>query len=94
MTWYEIRVGLHSLNLITFLHFSNHKNPININGWNYHGGDKKGRPKKDQKMKNPHEPKQGRKLVPLVVGNAIRGWLDQLGGKDNFFFPLSHPQPL
>jgi hypothetical protein len=32
-------------------------------------GDKKGRPKKGQKMNSPQEPKKGRKLIPFVIGS-------------------------
>jgi hypothetical protein len=41
-------------------------------GRNHHKGDKKGRPKKGQKMNSLQEPKKkGRELVSLVVGGYL-----------------------
>jgi hypothetical protein len=43
--------------------------PKNIDGRNHYKGDKKGRPKKGQKMHNLQESKKGRELVLFIVGN-------------------------
>jgi hypothetical protein len=34
-------------------------------------GDKKGRPKKGQKMNSPQELKKGKKLIPFMVGSYL-----------------------
>ncbi len=40
-----------------------------MDGQNCRKGDKKGRPKKGQKMYSPKGPKRKKKLVSLMVGN-------------------------
>ncbi len=45
-----------------------------IDGWNQRGGEKKGRPKKGQKMNNPHVPKKRERTNPSHGRELFHPW--------------------